>query len=229
MAFAAGRHQVGLVDRRARIDGRQYLVRPVAIPAPRRLHVTAQRAQLRVERIPVGRKLVRMARPANRRRLHAERRFSRLQNRVRRVAVRAYRRLHIAAGHGLAVRPMRVVVVDLRVAAPARLRNVRLVRRALRICVAQDVVRSVAALAIGRHQQAFLAQRESVNRVHVQRIHARQPVLLRHALSAVAVAAGLRHIQRIHRRTRVRLRKNRVRVPVAARARMLLRVRMNAA
>jgi len=94
--------------------------------------------------------------------------------------------------------------------------------------VAQNVMRAMAALAIGRHQQAFVTQRETVNRVHIQRIHTRQPMLLRHAFGAVAVAAGLGNIQRIHRRARIRLGKNRVRVSMATRAGMLRRIRMNA-
>ena len=87
----------------------------------------------------------------------------------------------------------------------------------------------MAALAVGRHQQPFLAQCKSVNRVHVRRIHARQPMLFRHPCRAVALTAGARNIQRINVRARIGLRKNRVRAAVATRAGMLLRVRMHAA
>ena len=98
-----------------------------------------------------------MARPANRRRLHAELRLRWLQNLVRCMAIRADRRLHVSGGYCLAVRPAHVVVVDLGVTTSARLGDVGLVRWTRRIFATQDVVRTVAALAVRRHKQAFLA------------------------------------------------------------------------
>ena len=48
MAPAAGRHQICFGDRRSRVGCRQHIMRSVAIPAARRLHIAAQRTQLRV-------------------------------------------------------------------------------------------------------------------------------------------------------------------------------------
>ena len=90
-------------------------------------------------------------------------------------------------------------------------------------------MRSVAALAVGRHQQPLFAQRKPVNRIDVVWIDAGQAVFARHAIVAVALAAGLGHIERINRRARVGLGKDFVGVAVAARARMLLAVGVNAA
>lgn len=84
-------------------------------------------------------------------------------------------------------------------------------------------MRSVAALAIGRYQQAFLAQRETVDRVHVVRIDAGQTLLCGHCSVAVALATGLGDIERIYRRSRVGLRKDLVCVAVAACAGVLFR------
>ena len=109
VAPPAGRHQVGLRHRRVRIGGRQNPVRLVAVPAPRRLDVAAQHTKLRVKGIPVRRQLILVARSANRRRLHAKRRFSRLQDPMRGVAVGADRRLHVAGLHRLTVNPVEVL------------------------------------------------------------------------------------------------------------------------
>ena len=96
---------------------------------------------------------------------------------MRGVAVGADRRLQIAGRDGVTVSAALVVVVDLRVAGAAGFGNVCLEGRAGRILVAQDAVRSVAALAVGRNQQALLAERETVDRVHVVRIDAGQALL----------------------------------------------------
>ncbi len=208
VAGAASLNQVGLINRRARIGGRQYLMRAVAVPASRRFNIAAQQAKLRVERIVICRELIRVARSADRRRLHAEFCFSWLQNLVRGVAIGANRSLLVAFDHALAMRSAHVLIVDLGVALAAGLRYVRLERRAFQILAAKDVVRSVAALAVGRHQQAPLAQRESVNRVDELGIHAGQAVLVGHSIVAVTLAAGIRHIERVNVRTRIRLGEN---------------------
>ena len=44
VAAAAGLHQVGPVDRRPRIAGGKDFMRPVTVPAARRLHVSAEKA-----------------------------------------------------------------------------------------------------------------------------------------------------------------------------------------
>src|SRR5215831_14765712 len=66
VALSAGRDQVGLVDGGTRIGCRIDLVRPVAVPATRSLHVSAQRAKLRVEGVAIRRKLFLVARSADR-------------------------------------------------------------------------------------------------------------------------------------------------------------------
>ena len=111
-------------------------MRSVAVPTTRRLNIPAQRAQLRMECIAISRQLVLVAGSADGRRLHAEGGFSRLQNRVRRVAVRAHRCVHVATGHRLAVNAAHIVVFDLRVAVATGLRDVRLVGRACRVLAA---------------------------------------------------------------------------------------------
>ena len=67
---------------------------------------------------------------------------------MRRVAIRAYRRIQIAPRNRVSVHALLVVGIDLRVATPAGLGDIRLVRGAFRILVAQDVVR--AAFFFGR-------------------------------------------------------------------------------
>ena len=76
--------------------GRPHVVRPVAVPAARRLHVAAQRSQLRVEGVAVSGELVLVAVAADGRGLHAEGRFSGLQDGVRGMAVAADRRAQVA-------------------------------------------------------------------------------------------------------------------------------------
>src|SRR5208337_4758845 len=109
------------------------VVRSMAVPATRRLHVAAQRTQLRVEGVAVGGEFIFVAIPADRRGLHAEGRFRGLQNCVRGMAVAADRRLEIAFGNGLTVDTGLVVVIDLGVAVAAGLWNIRFISRALRI------------------------------------------------------------------------------------------------
>src|SRR5665213_246736 len=228
VAGAASRNQICFVDRRTWIGCRQNLVGAVAIPAPCRLNIAAQQSQLRVERVVISGELVSVARSADRRRLHAECRFSRLQNFVRRVAISADRRFQIALGYSLAMRSAHVVVVDFGVALPAGIRNVRLKRRALWIFVAENVVRAMTALAIRRHQQAFFAQSKTVNRIDVLGIDARQSMLLRHSLIAVALSASVWNIQWVNSRARVSLGKNLVGAAATARARMICGIAVNA-
>ena len=101
VATAASGNQVGRVDGRSGIGRGPHVVRSMAVPATRRLHVAAQRTQLRVEGVAVGGELVLVAVAADRRGLHAEGRFRGLQNGVRGVAVAADRRFQIALGNGL--------------------------------------------------------------------------------------------------------------------------------
>ena len=107
--------------------------------------------------------------------------------------------------------------------------NVCLESWTLWILVAEDVMGSVAALAVGRHQQALLAQRKAVNRVHELGIDTRKTMLLPHAVVAVTLAAGSRNIEWVDRRARIGLGKDRVRIAVTARAGMVLAIVVHAA
>src|SRR5208283_1780751 len=89
VAASAGGDQVGFVDGRTWIAGRAHVVSLVTIPATGRLHVSSQRAELRVEGIAVGGEFVFVAVAADGRGLHAEGRFGGLQNGVSRMAVAA--------------------------------------------------------------------------------------------------------------------------------------------
>jgi len=215
MTLAAGLDQILLVDRRVGIRGGQNLVRSVTIPATRRLHIAAQRSQLRVEGVLIGGKLVLVAGAADWRGLHTERGFRRLQNGVSRVAIRTDRSLHVASGDGLAVHSALVFRVNAGVAASACFWNIGLEGGAERVFMAKDVVRLMAALAIGRHQQTLFADRVTVNRVHVERIDVRHAELFGLVRIAVTGAAGARDVQRIDGRALVILGKNFVGVAVA--------------
>ena len=114
-----------------------------------------------------------------------------------------------------------VVVVDLGVAGSAGLGDICLEGRAGRVLVAEDAVRSVATLAVGCDEKAFLAEREAVDRVHVVRIDAGQALFGRHGAVTVALAAGFWHVERIDGRAGIGLGEDLVRVAVAAGAGML--------
>ena len=144
-----------------------------------------------------------MARAADRRGLHAEFRFGRLQDGVGGVAVRADRSFAITGSDRLAVNAALIIRFDHGVAFPACLRDAGLGRRAVRVLMAENVVRPMAALAIGRHQQALFAQRGAVNRVHVHGIHIGQAVLFRQLRIAMARAAGARNVERVDSRAGV--------------------------
>ena len=115
------------------------------------------------------------------------------------------------------------IVIDLGVAGAAGFWNIRLERWAGRVFMAEDVVRSVAALAVRGNQQSFLAQREAVNRIHVVREDAGQALFRCHRAITVTLSAGLWDIQRVDRRTGVCLREDFVRIAVTARAGVLFR------
>jgi len=68
-----------------------------------------------------------------------------------------------------------------------------------------------------------------VNRVDVLGIDARQPVLLRHSVRAMALAASVGNIQRVDTGSRICLGKNLVRAAMTARAWMVLGIGMDAA
>ena len=191
-------------------------MRAVAIPAARRFHVSAEQTELRVEGIAVSGEFVAMAGAADGRGLHAEIRRGGFDDRVRSVAVGADRRAGVAGGDGLAMHAFLILLVDADVAAAAGAGNIGPVGGALRIGVAEDFVRAVAAGAVGGDQQAFFAQREAVDGVDVERVDIGQVVFLRHRFVAVAGAAGLRDIQRIDGGMRVGLRDNEVGIAVAA-------------
>ena len=89
-------------------------------------------------------------------------------------------------------------------------------------------MRSMAALAVSRHQQPLFAQRKAVDGVDVQRIDVGQAMFLRHCIVAVAGAAGARNVERIDRRARIILGKDGVGVSMATSAGMLGLDRMNA-
>ena len=196
-------------------------MRFVAIPAARRFHVSAERAELRVEGVAVGAELVLVAGAADGRRLHAEAGRRGLLDGVRGVAVGADRRTHLAGRDRLAVHPVVVIGRDSRVAVAAGIGNVGLERGALRILAAENVVRAVAALAVGRNQQPFLGQRRSVDGIEIRRKDGGQPVLLGHAIVSVTRAAGLGNIQRIHRRPLVVLGEDGVRIAMTTGAGMV--------
>ena len=82
-------------------------------------------------------------------------------------------------------------------------------------------MRSMAALAVSRHQQPLFAQRKAVDGVDVQRIDVGQAMFLRHCIVAVAGAAGARNVERIDRRARIILGKDGVGVSMATGAGML--------
>jgi len=83
------------------------------------------------------------------------------------------------------------IVIDLGVAGAAGFGDVGLERWAGRILMAEDVVRSVAALAVRCNQQSLLAQREAMNRIHVVRENARQALFRCHRAITVTLSAGL--------------------------------------
>lgn len=197
VAFSAGSDEIGFIDWAARIGRGKNIVGAVAVPTACGLNVSAERAELGVERIAVGGELVGMATAANRRGTHAEGVGRGLLDGVRGVAVGADGRLHIPGCNGLAVNTAKVVLGDAGVAFAARCGNVGLVGRALGILAAEDFMRPVAALAVGGNQQAFLAEREPVNGVDVGGINAVESMLLGHAVGTVAGTACFRNIQRI--------------------------------
>ena len=188
----------------------------MTIPAAGSLNVTTEQTQLRAKGVVLSGELVFVTRPADRRGLHAEGGFSGLQNCVCRVAVRADRGFEVAFGDAMAVRSTLVVVVDLCVTRAAGLRDVRFEGVAPGIFAAQDAVRSVATLAIGSDQQAFLAQCITVDRIHVVRIDAGQALLRGHCAVAVALAARPGDVERVDCGPRVGLRIDFMRAAVTA-------------
>ena len=181
-----------------------------------------------MERIAIRREFLLMARAANRRRLHAERRLGRMQNSVRRVAICADRSLAIARSHHLAVNAIEILVPHASMACTAGVRNIRSKRCTLWILVAQNAMRTVATGAVRRHQQTFLAYRIAMDRIHIRRVDVRQTVLLRNLLVRMAVATGLRNVQRVHRRLRITLWHDCMRISMAACAWMSAGVGMHA-
>lgn len=162
------------------------------------------------------------------RRLHAECRLSGLQDGVRGVAIGANRRGHFAGGDRFAVNAGFVVVGNLGVATSACFWNIGLERGARRINMAQNLVRPVAALAVGSNQQTLFAQREAMDGVNVIWIDAGKSVFTGHTVVAVTLAAGFGHVERVDSRTRIGLGEYFVRVAVAAGAGMLLAVGVHA-
>ena len=159
VALAAGSHQVGLVHGGMRVRLGAHIMRFMTIPTARRFHVAAQRAELGMECVAICAELVLVAGTADRRRLHAEPGRGGLLDGVRCVAVRAHGSAHLAGSHGLAMNALEVVRRDARVAFAARLRNVRLRRWALGVFTTENVMRPMAAVAIGGHQEPFLRER----------------------------------------------------------------------
>ena len=82
-------------------------------------------------------------------------------------------------------------------------------------------MRSVAVLAVGRHQQTFLAEREPVDGIQIHRVDVGHAMLFGQIIITVAVAAGARNVERIDRRTGVILGKDSVSIAVATGAGML--------
>ena len=83
-------------------------------------------------------------------------------------------------------------------------------------------MRSVAALAVGCNQQPFLAQRETMDRIHVVRVDAGQTLLVGHGAVAVALAASPWNIERVDSGAAVGLGKDFMRIAMATCAGMIL-------
>jgi len=137
------------------------------------------------------------------------------------VAVGTNGRLLVAFGNALAVSAGHVIVVYLGVALTACLRNVGLEGGALWIFVAEDSVRPVAALTVGRDQQTFFAQREAVNRIDVLGIDTLQAVLACHAVLVVALSACSGNVQRINSGAGISLGEDLMGASMAAGTRMI--------
>ncbi len=181
-----------------------------------------------MEGVAVGAELVLVAGAADGRRLHAETGRRGLLDGVRRVAVGADRRTHLAGRDRPAVHPVVVIGRDSRMAVAAGIGNVGLEGGALRIFTAENVVRAVATLAVGGHQQPFLGQRRSVDGIEIRRKDGGKPVLLSHAIVSVARAAGFGNIQRVHRRPLVVLGEDGMRIAMTTGAGMLGRIGVDA-
>lgn len=152
-----------------------------------------------------------------------------MQNLVGGVAIGADGGVRVALGERQAMDTLGVLSVDARVAASASLGDVDLVCRTDGVFAAQDVVRTVAALAVGGDEQSFFVERVTVNRVDVLGKYLGEAMLLGHAVVTVALSAGLRDIERIDGRFGVALGDDGMRVTVATGARMLGLVGVNAA
>jgi len=188
-------------------------------------NIAAKITDLGMERVAVGGQLGLVAGTADGRGLC----HRRPGDGVSGVAVRTYGRLLVSAGHGLAVDTGHVLREDASVALSAGSRDRRPVGWALRVRVAQNMVRSVATFTVCRHQQAFLADSVSVDGIHVLRIDIGQVVLLGHRRVSMAFAAGGRNVERIDFRFWIVLGKDRVSRSVTSSTRLIRRMLMHAA
>ena len=151
-------------DGRCRIRNRQYFVRTVARSARRHAGI-AQRGDLAVERIAIGRQVIRMAVAALVDHLRLERRLLVLLDAMRAVAVVAARRGQVALVPHLAVLARRELLPLLLVAIAAGVRNARAVGGAVRIGLRADRVRAMAVGAGRRGTSRGAGQRLPVNAV----------------------------------------------------------------
>ena len=222
VAAAAGGNEVRFVDRRVGIGGGQDFVRPVAIPAAGGFGVAAEQAELRVEGVAVGGEFIAMAGSADGRGLHAEVRGGGFDDAVGGVAVGADRRAGVAGGDGFTVHAFLILLIDADVATAAGSGNIGAVRRAMRVGVAEDFVRAVAAGAVGGDQKAFFAEGEAVNRVNVEVVDVGEVEFLRHGGVAVAAPAGFGDIQGVDGGIWIRFCDDFVGISVAAGAGMAL-------
>ena len=170
------------------------LVEAVAIPAMRRLHVS-ERRHLRVECIAVGLALFVVASAASRGGLHLPSRRPNTSDLVRGMAIGANRRRRITRPQLLAMNACHVIPLRSCMAGAAGCRDVGAIGAAGGILLAQNLVRSVTTRATGRHQQPVLGQRESMDGIHVLRIHLGEPVLLGELRITMAGSAGARQVR----------------------------------
>ncbi len=147
---------------------------------------------------------------------------------MRGVAISADGSVGVALGKGFAVDAQCVLGVDSGVAASAGFGNVDLVGRTQRVFAAEDVVRAVAALAVGGDEQAFLIERVAVDGVDVLGKNLGESMLLSHAVVAVTFTAGFGDIERIDSRPGVSFGNDLMCIAVATGAGMLSFVGVNA-
>lgn len=193
VALAASGYQVRGRYRRLRIRGRKDFVETVAIPAMCGFHVSQCR-NLRVEGVMVGLELVLVAFAASGAGLHLPRDHVRIGNLVGRMTTGTNRRAGITGLHALPMNSSQVGFLSARMARSAGARHVGAIGAAVRVALGQNFMRAMTTRAARRHQQAILSKRESVDRIHVLRIHLFESMALGELQIAMAGSAGARQV-----------------------------------